>query len=691
MSNNPSDKPTGPPRRRRRGVDATNDSVAEEMPSTSFMYGDNQVTHEPNLAHEEAMAMASTPLSASTMMSPLGYIVDPTFLGTSVCTVAGGTSSAPPAELRRTPGSAVNAVTTSSSNPSTGTVETSEPMTPTELEVIDGYGHVRLRQTQEQVQPQPSPDTSVNAAEAAIMHAAANIPVNVSNMNNVFRMPGTDITADARRHDPAPFQTVNPQWLNEAWLPSWDTNNSTADPPADSEFNSGELGVADPLEVGQQGWEMQSPFLYTRGYELGAGSGAGAPPLPPPRPSHADFGGRQEDDQGIAGPSQAGDSITISPVEGYGGQAERTPSYTQQFGADATMQPVVRPLGGGSGQPAPSTNLIPRDGGAATRAGLTNPFGWSTYNPVDDEPIEGTPYAEEPPQQEPEGEDSSGGHWTYPGAPAQGRTIHPQAPTNPPIFADPVRGVHGPSRNVNPLPPGPMLPTGRGTPLPVSMGPALHPPPPQRPEIQISRFSTEDEIRERIRQLPDLINEQQDFQIQVLNGVIAALPAWQHQPQEARARHVQDLRMNQTRYFELVFTRERNVDLIAADAMYVRLGRPSHPLTRQRILLEVAMRAANGLPQEDLGPDGNLRLRRIVLEAQLLTIRAWTHVWRQQLPVGHPEHIDPNIPFNDGTAQTQAQNQAAYNQVVIAAAAANGVSVEDMERAMAFGNFMESG
>ena len=255
------------------------------------------------------------------------------------------------------------------------------------------------------------------------------------------------------------------------------------------------------------------------------------------------------------------------------------------------------------------------------------------------------------------------------------------------MFTEPVHGAHGP-RGTSLLPPGPAFPTGSGNPFGVTTGPPPRRPrsrPRSQPQIPITRFSTDDEISDRLRQLPTLINEQHSLQIRALSVFVAALPEWRNQPPEARARHVQNLWMDQSQFFERIFIRDQNIDRAFLNTEYARHGRPPHPLSRQRFLLEIAMRAANGLPQEQLSPGRVLRLRRVVMEAQLLTMRAWTHFWRQRLPLGHPGRIDPNIPFNDGT--TQAQNYAAQSQAI---AAANGASVEDIERAVAFGDFMES-
>ncbi|ERF72604.1 hypothetical protein EPUS_08740 [Endocarpon pusillum Z07020] len=584
---------------------------------------------------------------------------------------ADGTSPTPPANTGDMPGSAAGTVTTSSAVTSTGTVAASDPLSPENLEVIDGFGHVRPRRQQPQTQPQLSSGTgtSVTAAEAAIMQAAVNIPVNDSN-TNLYRMPGTNITADARRHDPAPFQTVDPAWLNEPWLPSWDTHDTQA----------GELGVADRLEDEQQGWVMLGSQLSTGGGNgLGPGFGSGAAAgADAPHPSSTDFGGQQGVGLVGAAPRQTEQPITLAPIEGGEGQAQRTPVHVSGFGAGASMQPPAGPLGGGSGPPAPSINLVSRDGADEQnpRVGLIWDFeaGAATNHPqvVTNPPprVHRSPAADHP----------------RPGGRGRGRGRGRDRGTNinpPSVLTEPVHGAHGPG-GTSLLPPGPTFPTGSGPSLGATTG---LPPgrPHSRSQIPITRFSTDDEIRDRLQQLPDLINEQQRLQVEALNGYVAALPEFRNQPPEVRSRRVQDLWMNQTQFFERIFIRDQNVDNALLNAAFVRHGRPAHPLSRQRVLLEVVMRAANGQPQDGLSPGEELRSRRVILEAQLLTMRAWTHAWSQRLPLGHPARIDTNIPFNDGIARSQPR--VAQTQAV---AAANNVSVEEIERITAFSDFMES-
>ena len=118
-----------------------------------------------------------------------------------------------------------------------------------------------------------------------------------------------------------------------------------------------------------------------------------------------------------------------------------------------------------------------------------------------------------------------------------------------------------------------------------------------------------------------------------------------------------------------------DIDLQALAASTDRFGR--HPMARMRQLIEVQMRRVNGLPQEPLAEGEELRLRRVVLEAQLRTLRAWSATWRGRLPQGYQEQASE---AGDREATHSSNEQAAVGDV----------SAEERERIAAFGAFLNS-
>ncbi len=155
-------------------------------------------------------------------------------------------------------------------------------------------------------------------------------------------------------------------------------------------------------------------------------------------------------------------------------------------------------------------------------------------------------------------------------------------------------------------------------------------PAPTPPHV-ISTQSTDDQLRTRLLNLQTLINAEVHTHVLLLHAILAAHPAWHDQPYAARSREQETLWLRQVATFEREFMQRQNVD---ASVVATRPdGSENHPMARQRRLLEVQMRRVNGLAEGQLSEGQELRLRRAVLEAQLLTLRAWSRAWRGRAAV----------------------------------------------------------
>ena len=119
---------------------------------------------------------------------------------------------------------------------------------------------------------------------------------------------------------------------------------------------------------------------------------------------------------------------------------------------------------------------------------------------------------------------------------------------------------------------------------------------------------------------------------------------------------------------------QHDIDLEALEASNDRFD--SHPMARMRQLIELQMRRVNGLPQTQLSLGEDLRLRRVVLEAQLRTLEAWTKSWRERLPQGYQEQ--------HGEVGDDAGAALGGDEPTVA----DGVSAEEMERMVDFGAFV---
>lgn len=109
-----------------------------------------------------------------------------------------------------------------------------------DLEAVNSLGHVRIRRpghttatstalppafssTTTTTTTDPQPGTFEEAAASIARGEAGPPPVpsidRTNTHTNVYRMPGTNITRDARERAPQPFGTVNPGWLERGWVP----------------------------------------------------------------------------------------------------------------------------------------------------------------------------------------------------------------------------------------------------------------------------------------------------------------------------------------------------------------------------------------------------------------------------------------------------------------------------------------
>lgn len=198
------------------------------------------------------------------------------------------------------------------------------------------------------------------------------------------------------------------------------------------------------------------------------------------------------------------------------------------------------------------------------------------------------------------------------------------------------------------------------------------PPQPQRP---IGVFGTDDQVRARDQQLRRLINAEVQRHFQILHGVVTGFPSMLDQPYEVRHRLQNEIWVQQTQTFEREFIANQNIDLAALAAAGHSFD--NHFLQRQRQLIELAMRRVNGFPLAPMSPGSEMRLTRTVLEAQLRTLRAWSRAWADRLP---REYLQQTVP---GGNRMGAVDQGEGS-------AAEGVSAQEMEQIVSFGEFMES-
>lgn len=217
----------------------------------------------------------------------------------------------------------------------------------------------------------------------------------------------------------------------------------------------------------------------------------------------------------------------------------------------------------------------------------------------------------------------------------------------------------------------------------------LQPPPqphqqPQRasssrpPQRAIGMFSTDDQIRARIGELEVLLNAELHIQVRVIHAILETLPEWQNATFEARSAQQSALWEDQVQTFDRLFRAQENVDQRNLDATMHRF--PQYPMSRIRHLLDTQMRVVNGLPLEEMPQGREMRLRRTVLEAQLLTLRAWTRAWRERLPVDHPERMD----------QGEGGGAAGVSGGRGDGRGSGDVSDEELRRITEFGEYMDS-
>lgn len=192
---------------------------------------------------------------------------------------------------------------------------------------------------------------------------------------------------------------------------------------------------------------------------------------------------------------------------------------------------------------------------------------------------------------------------------------------------------------------------------------------PQRP---LTMFGTDAQVLTRDRQLRGLINAELQIHFQLLRGVVAGLPGMLNLTYEARHRLQSEIWVRQTQTFEQGFIATQGIDLAAMAAGGYSLD--ADILQRQRQLIELGIRRTNGFPLAPGSPRSEMRLTMTVLEAQLRTLRAWSRVWRERLPRGY---LDQSVPRRRLGNQGDGVN-------------AQGISAQEMEEIVAFGEFLDS-
>jgi hypothetical protein len=202
------------------------------------------------------------------------------------------------------------------------------------------------------------------------------------------------------------------------------------------------------------------------------------------------------------------------------------------------------------------------------------------------------------------------------------------------------------------------------------------PPSPVLSQRAIGMLSTNEQIQRGINRLGDLINLEYQDHFRILRAIVAAHPDWQNSSPEENFNQVNVLRDRQVETFEREFMLRHNVNLVALAATAERFLQRPIPMWRMRQLLEVHMRGLNGLPLQELPPGRELRLRKAVLEAQLLTLQAWTKAWEARLPPGYSKETDQ---FGYAAFVGHENN-----------AVSGGISDRETEEIKAFSEFLES-
>lgn len=520
----------------------------------------------------------------------------------------------------------------------------------------------------------------------------------------IYAMPGTDgtVTRDARRHDPPPFETVRPGLLHELWVPfrdPYDLNQMVQvdlvrgamelAPPPITRVSEGVRPAAGAVAVGSgsgssQGRGRSGPSRGRgRDSALSAGGIGGRGGQTGPAPAPTQHFGR--------GAPAAG------PRGGGGGRTEPRPAPTQHVGRGA---PGTGPRGRGGGQagPLPGRTQQPgrgrrvpsaesHRGGAGQSEASMNPIQEFRGGDLDEQLTHATeeyaeveaPIAQPGRGQQSEAEEASGSQVLHgPAAGGLGETTW-----QPAYPFDHTEGLAG-GGNGRGTDDVPTVYTSSDTPsnppfLPIQQPGTFAPAPGIGQASRLPGMPNGDEqVQARVDELADLIDTEVHTHHRVLHGVVAAQPEWQNQPFEARTRQLVVVWLRQVETFVRNFMETHHVDQVSMAAANERFD-PA-PLSRQRQLLEVQMRVENGLPQGTLTISSDVRLRRAVLEAQLLTLQAWSQRWREALPPGHPDRLDKDESVDgDQSIIHQAEGLAE-----------NGMSEEEIARITAFGDFMES-
>ena len=554
--------------------------------------------------------------------------------------------------LTRSSAASIVAVPPSSSTPiiprSAAEVTTSQPHRPTgarhdrnslqyatigDLEVIDGFGHVRRRLPLPHFDPLPdllgpfatttAPEPmnsgpvnreAVTAPDSDHTALPGRWPFNPAN-TNMYIMPGTNVVmADARQHDPAPFETVHPDWLEEPWLPLRNHNIPPELPQAVEV-----VGSRFPLEPQPHG----SRALHGPASAAVVHAQEEAPLRTPLNPIQ-ELSGTAAISQGV-------------------GQSGHVHGQFLDIGAGAPAAAVFGSVGGLPGSPPNPLRELRVD----LRAG---------YN-MQGDLVEGPTFEQQGQRQErismapgESQEHSSSGHLAHP---------YDHRPEN-------VTFHHG-TGDVRPYPPS-------QPPDLLGPGPLAGQQPAERSSWHghnIGMLNVEAQNRARLRQLQDLISAEVHTHDYLLRTIVAAHPHWHDQPYEVRHRQQETIWLNQVGTFRRSFMELHNVDSHALTAANDRFT--GHPMARMRQLIEVQMRTANNLPQHELPFEQETRLRRLVLEAQLLTLQAWSAAWRTRLPPGQPEQA--------GTVRTMDQDEGGI---------AGDASSQEMERIVSFSEYMNS-
>jgi hypothetical protein len=374
-----------------------------------------------------------------------------------------------------------------------------------DLEVMNGLGHVRFQHVE---------------------------TVDLQQVPNLYVMPGTEgtVMANARDHDPAPFAIVNPEWLDEPWIPAgmwgiWEEDSVSEESSSDDDGRGGEDG--DERQVRRSVTRM-------------SGNGDG-----------------EEDLLGNPGPSVVAqeEDVRMDVREHTG----------RQGSGDVQSENGGGFLPGGLGEAEHQ-----HERGVLQQRQPPQPATQAAVSTLVPTPLQRQRQQEQRQRQ-------------------RQTQQHPQPDHQPPLVSSAQRD-----------PPAPAL---------------------ENRQIVAQRT--------RIDVLTDLIQAELRSHITLIHAILNNDPNWRNQPFNARSDRQLAIWLNQVRLFEETFTTTRIPNF---EATLAARGEALHPqaLNRQRQLFDMVLRRVNGLVDRfDMGSEAQLvALRRFVLESQLLTLRAWSDMWR---------------------------------------------------------------